>query len=70
VPEVAVGAAAELVARLPFVPAEAQWIESVRTPVLMDTTKARRQLGWRPRHSALETLQAMVDGARGERLIR
>ena len=43
---------------------------AVRTPVLMDTTKARRQLGWGPRHSALETLQAMVDGARGERLIR
>src|SRR5437660_1349217 len=30
VPDLAVGAAAELVARLPFVPAEAQWIESMR----------------------------------------
>ena len=30
VPDLAVGAAAELVARLPFVPGEAQWIESVR----------------------------------------
>jgi nucleoside-diphosphate-sugar epimerase len=70
VPEIATSAAAELVARLPFVPAEAQWIETVRTPVLMDTEKARRGLGWRPEHSARETLQEMVDAARSERLIR
>ena len=38
IPDLAVDAAAELVARLPFVPAEAQWIETVRHPVLMDTT--------------------------------
>ena len=44
VPELAVDAAAELVARLPFLPAEAQWIEAVRAPVLMDTAKARREL--------------------------
>ncbi len=70
IPEVALGAAAELVARLPFVPAEAQWIESLRVPVLMDTTKARRELGWRPRHDGFETLRAMVDAARSEQLIR
>jgi UDP-glucose 4-epimerase len=70
VPEIATTAAAELVARLPFVPAEAQWIETVRTPVLMDAEKARRSLRWRPQHSARETLQEMVDAARTERLIR
>jgi len=70
VPEVAVGAAAELVARLPFVPAEAQWIESMRAPVLMDTSKARRELRWRPRHDARETLRSMVEAARSESLIR
>jgi UDP-glucose 4-epimerase len=48
IPELAVGAAAEAVARLPFVPAEAQWIETLRTAVLMDTAKARRELRWRP----------------------
>ncbi len=69
-PEIAMDAAAELVARLPFVPAEAQWIEAVRTPVLMDTAKARRELRWRPRHDARETLQQMVDAARSEQLIR
>jgi UDP-glucose 4-epimerase len=69
-PEIAMDAAAELVARLPFVPAEAQWIEAVRTPVLMDTAKARRELHWRPAHDARETLQQMVDAARSEQLIR
>lgn len=70
VPELAMGAAAEAVARFPWVPAEAQWIESLRHPVLMDTAKARRELHWRPRHDAADTLQAMVEAARLERLIR
>jgi len=70
VPELAVGAAAELVARLPFVPDEAQWIESVRRPVIMDTTRAHTVLGWEPRHDARDTLEAMVRAARSERLIR
>jgi UDP-glucose 4-epimerase len=70
VPDLALGAAAELVARLPFVPAEAQWIESVRRPVLMDTTRARQKLGWRPRHDVNETLTSMVQAGRSERLIR
>jgi UDP-glucose 4-epimerase len=70
VPELAVGAAAEAVARLPFVPAEAQWIETLRTPVLMDTAKARRELRWRPQHDARETLRSMVESVRSERIIR
>jgi nucleoside-diphosphate-sugar epimerase len=70
VPEIGVSAASELVARLPFLPAEAQWIETVRTTVLMDTGKARRELRWRPSHDARETLRSMVDAARDDKLIR
>jgi nucleoside-diphosphate-sugar epimerase len=70
IPELAVDATAELLARLPFIPAEAQWIESVRAPVLMDTSKARRELRWRPKHDALQTLVEMVQAAREEQLIR
>jgi nucleoside-diphosphate-sugar epimerase len=70
VPELAVDAAAGVIAGLPFVPAEAQWIEAFRNPVLMDTRKARRELRWRPRHDGMDTLRAMVDAARSERLIR
>lgn len=70
VPELAVGATAELVARLPFVPAEAQWIESLRRPVIMDTSRARTMLGWEPRYDARATLQQMVQAARAEGLLR
>ena len=70
VPEFALDAAAELVARTPFAPAEAQWIEAVRVPVLMDTSRAQRELRWRPKHDALETLRGMAEAARSEQLIR
>jgi nucleoside-diphosphate-sugar epimerase len=70
IPELAVDVTAELVARLPFAPTEAEWIEAFREPVLMDTRKARRELHWRPHHDAHETLTAMVQAARSERLLR
>jgi UDP-glucose 4-epimerase len=70
IPDLAVGAAAELVARLPFMPAEAQWIETLRHPVLMDTERARQQLRWRPKHDAADTLTAMVQAGRSASLIR
>jgi nucleoside-diphosphate-sugar epimerase len=69
-PELPADLAAELTAQLPFVPPEAEWIESLRKPVLMDTSKARRELRWRPRHNARDTLRAMVELAAAERLIR
>jgi len=64
VPELAVDATAEVVARLPFLPDEAKWIEAARTPVIMDTAKARRELRWRARHDARETLRETVAAAR------
>jgi nucleoside-diphosphate-sugar epimerase len=70
IPALALDATAELLARLPFVPAEAQWIESVRVPVLMDTARARRELRWRPRHDALQTLEETVQAASAAQLIR
>jgi nucleoside-diphosphate-sugar epimerase len=69
IPELAVDAAGELVSRLPFVPAEAQWINAFREPVLMDTNRARKELRWRPRHDAKTTLRDTVASARAEGLI-
>ncbi len=63
-PELAVDATAEIVSRLPFLPDEASWIEALRTPVLMDTARARRELRWRPKHDARATLRATVAEAR------
>jgi UDP-glucose 4-epimerase len=64
-PRLAVEAAAEVIARLPFMPEEAAWVEALRRPVLMDTSKARRLLRWRPRHDAKETLALTVSGRAG-----
>jgi nucleoside-diphosphate-sugar epimerase len=61
-PKLAVEAAAELVAHLPFLPEEASWVEALRRPVLMDAGKARRLLHWRPRYDAQETLRLTVSG--------
>ena len=50
-------AAARTLARLPFLPATAQWVEALSHPAIMDTTLARTQLGWAPRFSGLEALR-------------
>jgi nucleoside-diphosphate-sugar epimerase len=70
VPELAVDAVADIVGRLGFLPAQAQWIAAFREPVLMSTSKARRELGWRPKHDALHTLRETIDATRMDRLIR
>jgi UDP-glucose 4-epimerase len=51
-------------AALPLVPAQAQWLNAFRVPVLMSYARARKQLRWRPRHDAAETLAATVAAAR------
>lgn len=64
VPRLAVGAVAEAAARLPLLPDQAAWIEAVRRPLLVDSSRAERELGWRPQHDALETLRQTVVAAR------
>jgi nucleoside-diphosphate-sugar epimerase len=70
VPELAVDAVAETIGRLGFLPAQAQWIAAFREPVIMDTSKARRELRWRPKHDALHTLRETITAARLDSLIR
>ncbi len=70
VPELAVDAVAEIVGRLGFLPAQAQWIAAFREPVIMDVAKARRELRWRPQHDALGTLRETIAAMRTERLLR
>ncbi|MCZ2811762.1 NAD-dependent epimerase/dehydratase family protein [Modestobacter sp. VKM Ac-2979] len=52
--------AARAVSRLPFLPPPAQWVEALSHPAIMDTTKARTQLGWRPRYTGLQALRDTV----------
>jgi UDP-glucose 4-epimerase len=56
-------------ASLPLMPSLFQWVNAGRVPVVMDTSRARRELRWRPRHSTAETLQAMVAAAREQGLV-
>jgi nucleoside-diphosphate-sugar epimerase len=70
VPELAVGAVAETVSRLGFLPAQAQWVAAFREPVIMSTAKARKELSWRPRHNALDTLRETIRATRMESIIR
>jgi nucleoside-diphosphate-sugar epimerase len=49
--------AARAVASLPFLPSAAQWVEAASHPAIMDTTRAKRDLGWVPRFTALEALR-------------
>jgi UDP-glucose 4-epimerase len=64
VPGALVGLTSTLVERLPFLPDEMEWVHTARHPMLMDTTKARRELGWASVHTTHETLTAMVDAER------
>ncbi len=41
-----------------------QWVQALRTPVVMDTSRAREELDWRPAYDAMETLRETVEGAR------
>ena len=34
-----------------------QWVEAASHPAIMDTSRAKRELGWAPRFTALETLR-------------
>ena len=52
--------AARLAARVPQLPAFAEWVDAATYPAIMDTTKAKTVLGWEPRYSALETLEATI----------
>ena len=56
VPATAASAASAAISRLPFVPSVLEWLHVARTSVVMDTRKAKRELGWRPTHSSAETL--------------
>jgi UDP-glucose 4-epimerase len=61
VPKVAATAASEVLARLPFVPSALEWLHAGRTSLVMDTAKAKTQLGWTPKYTAAETLSALAE---------
>jgi nucleoside-diphosphate-sugar epimerase len=66
VPSKLVHGAARVAAALPrppFTPPAADWVEAASHPSIMDTTKAKEELGWEPRFTAIEALRATLDGS-------
>jgi UDP-glucose 4-epimerase len=61
VPHVAARATSELIARLPFVPSGLEWLHAGRASTVMDTGKAKSQLGWTPKYTAAETLSGLAE---------
>jgi nucleoside-diphosphate-sugar epimerase len=49
--------AARAIAALPFLPPVAEWVEAASHPAIMDTTRAKRELGWSPSFTALQALR-------------
>lgn len=64
VPKAAATVASQVVARLPFIPSALEWLHVGRTSVVMDTTKAKTQLGWQPKYTAAQTLKELADSLR------
>jgi UDP-glucose 4-epimerase len=67
VPRGAIDRAAAAARLLPAAPG---WLEVARTPILVDTERARSGLGWAPRHTAMETLEALASSYRRHGLCR
>jgi nucleoside-diphosphate-sugar epimerase len=59
--------AARAVVALPFLPPVVQWVEAASHPAIMDTTRAKQELGWAPRFTALEALRDTLRPAQAVR---
>jgi UDP-glucose 4-epimerase len=64
VPWAGVAATAVVTGKLPLMPPQVSWLNALRVPVVMDTTRAREQLGWQPQH---DTQAVLADTARSAR---
>lgn len=65
IPRQAVPVAAAVVERLQrFLPEDLAWVNAMRKTLIVDTTKAHRELGWHPRHSAHAALRETAIAAR------
>ncbi len=46
----------------PFAPPAAEWVEAISHPSIMDASKAKRELGWKPRYTNFrDGLAATID---------
>jgi nucleoside-diphosphate-sugar epimerase len=60
VPHASAVALSQALARLPKVPAAAEWLHTLRAPTVMANDKAKRELGWQPRYTTEQTLASLA----------
>jgi UDP-glucose 4-epimerase len=64
VPRQVLRQAAQLSWRLHLQPIPVGWVDMALNVPLLDTTRARTELGWEPRHSGIDALRDVLDGMR------
>jgi UDP-glucose 4-epimerase len=64
VPAKLLRAAADITWRLRLQPTSPGWLDMGLAVPVMDTSRARNELGWNPRHSAADALLELLDGMR------
>ncbi len=69
VPRPAMGVGTTIASRLSFINPQLEWATALANPILMDTTKARRDLDWQPHFDAPETLLQTAVSARERGLL-
>jgi nucleoside-diphosphate-sugar epimerase len=62
VPQRALRAAAAATWRLRLQPSEPGWVDMAFAVPVMDTSRAREELGWNPAHTSVEALLELIDG--------
>ena len=60
IPRRAVALTATVLSRIEPLAMEAGWLEAMRTPMIMDCARARRELGWEPVYDTSQTLHELV----------
>ena len=60
VPQRTLDATADALGRIPALEVQAGWLEAMRLPMLMDCSRARRELSWQPAYDAGQTLHELV----------
>jgi nucleoside-diphosphate-sugar epimerase len=63
-PARALRGAASLTFALRLQPSEPGWVDMALAVPLMDSTRARNELGWQPTHTSIEALKELIDGMR------
>jgi nucleoside-diphosphate-sugar epimerase len=63
-PQALLRGAAAIAYGLRLVPSEPGWLDMALSVPLMDSERARAELGWLPRHSSLDALRELLDGLR------